>query len=132
MVLLAVGLAWWLFSSTPASAYAILSAAQSQAEEGPDRCYRVKADVPKWWGARNPLVKREWNTLVWTRGDRFRAVMRAPGHELVWGQDEQRNVWLVQSPSRGLTYSARRDAPQAYRGAFLSLPRCRTAYEVAF
>ena len=90
----------------------------------------MKADVPKWWGARNPLVKREWNTLVWTRATAFVPSCEHPGANSSGARTNSvMSGWC--KPSRGLT-DAHAETPPKLTVAFLSLPRCRTAYERLF
>jgi hypothetical protein len=104
-ILLAIVGTWWVLPPNQTSAYSILKATETEANSGIDRCYRLDAHVPQAWGRNNPLIRKGWETLVWTRGDRFCAIMKAPGRELIWGQDEKHNVWLVRDANLGLNYT---------------------------
>jgi hypothetical protein len=100
----AVGVAGYL-AITPdsANAYALVSAAESALSKQVDRCYRVESQLPKAWRA-NPFLSAGDETLVWTRGDRFRVTTNRGGREQVWGQDEQRRLWVVCNPKHGVQF----------------------------
>ncbi|MBI3837845.1 MAG: hypothetical protein HY288_07930 [Planctomycetia bacterium] len=91
-------------SPEPASAYAVVSAAQSAASKNVDRCYRIESDVPKAWLRGNPFLRVDTETLLWTRGDRFRVITTQDGKDFTWGQDEQRRVWVVCGLNQGLRF----------------------------
>ncbi len=104
-LLCVVSLLWFALYPTRTSAYAVLSAADSEISAGVDRCYRIEVDMPKAWRHRNPLLRQDWHTVVWTRGGCFRAVTTAPDAEIVWGRDERRNMWVIKNSSCGLLYA---------------------------
>jgi hypothetical protein len=120
---LAVGACLYLaFSPESAGAYALVRDAEEALGEAKDRCYRVSSDVPPAWLKSNPFLSAGDETLVFTRGDRFRVVTKDRGHEIAWGQDEQRNVWVVENGLLGFNFEPG-EAPQLLgrQRAFLSL-----------
>jgi hypothetical protein len=104
-VMLAVGVAWYVIAaSAPPNAYALVTAARSALARRADRCYRVESDVPKSWRRSNSLLRVDGETLLWTRGDRFRLVVDEGAEEFIWGQDEKGRVWLIRDSERGLVF----------------------------
>ena len=119
----AVGACLYLaLSPEPAGAYALVRDAEKALGEAKDRCYRVSSDVPPAWLKSNPFLNTGDETLVFTRGDRFRVVTKDRGHEISWGQDEQRFVWVVDNGLVGFRFEPG-EAPQLLgrQRAFLSL-----------
>jgi hypothetical protein len=116
-VLFATGVAWYVtLASAPPNAYAIVSAARTALARPVDRCYRVDSDVPKSWRRTNSLLRVDGDTLLWTRGDRFRMTTGQDGEEFVWGQDEQGRVWLICDAQRGLVFE-RNEVPPVLAAA---------------
>jgi hypothetical protein len=42
--------------------------------------------------------------LIWIRGNRFRVSTVSAGRQEVWGQDEQRRLWIVCGPHSGIRF----------------------------
>lgn len=100
----AVGVGGYLaVAPDSANAYALVSAAESALSKQLDRCYRVESKLAKAWRA-NPFLSAGDETLVWTRGDRFRVTTNHGGREQVWGQDEKRRLWVVCDPKHGVRF----------------------------
>ena len=119
----AVGACLYLaFSPEPAGAYALVRDAEQALGEPKDRCYRVSSDVPPAWLKSNPFLNTGDETFVFTRGDRFRVVTKDRDHELAWGQDEKRSVWVVDNGLVGFSFEPG-EAPQLLgrQRAYLSL-----------
>lgn len=110
------------FSPESAGAYALVRDAEQALGEAKDRCYRIASDVPPAWLKSNPFLNAGDETFVYTRGDRFRVVTKDRGHEIAWGQDEMRNVWVVDNGMVGFNFEPG-EAPQLLgrQRAFLSL-----------
>jgi hypothetical protein len=109
-------------SPESAGAYALVRDAEQALGEAKDRCYRVSSDVPQAWLRSNPFLSSGDETLVFTRGDRFRVVTKDHGREIAWGQDEKRNVWVVDNGLVGFNFE-QGEAPQLLgrQRAYLSL-----------
>ncbi|MBX3415687.1 MAG: hypothetical protein KF708_23585 [Pirellulales bacterium] len=119
-LLMAAGLAtYFAVSPVPASAYSIVESAHTALAPSADRCYRVDLEkLPSAWS----FLTDGDQTLVWTRGDRFRVTSSQHGHELVWGQDEQERTWVVFDKKFGLVYEKHEvPKPLAATFAYLSL-----------
>jgi hypothetical protein len=122
-IFLAVATCFYLvFSPEPAGAYALVRDAEQALGQAKDRCYRVSSDVPPAWLKSNPFLGSGDETLVFTRGDRFRVVTKDHGREIAWGQDEKRNVWVVDNGLVGFNFE-QGEAPQLLgrQRAYLSL-----------
>ena len=128
-VLVAGGVGWYLtLSPEPASAYALISGAQSALSTTADRCYLVESAVPKAWVRGNPILRADSHTVVWTRGDRFRVVTNREGRELTWGQDDERRLWVAYGLDRGMRYDHDEVPPMFARTrAYLGLDLRRLA-----
>lgn len=107
------------FSPAPASAYSIVESARTAMSPSVDRCYRVELEkLPSAWS----FLTGGDQTLVWTRGDRFRVTSSHQGKELIWGQDEQQRTWVVSDAWHGLVYEKNEIPKQlAATFAYLSL-----------
>ena len=109
----AVGVGGYLaVAPDSANAYALVSAAESALSKQVDRCYRVDSKLAKAWRG-NPFLSSGDETLVWTRGDRFRVATNRGGREQVWGQDEQRRLWVVCDPKHGVRFE-HDEVPQTF------------------
>jgi hypothetical protein len=121
-LVVACGMIWYLAAQPePASAFALLSAAETELARPIDRCYRVEAVMPKVWRRNNPWLRTDSPTLVWTRGDRYRVAARHDGHDVTWGQDHAQRLWIAVDGQPGMRYE--RDEvppmfarPRAYLG----------------
>ncbi len=78
----------------PASAYSLVTEAQTSLAKTTDRCYRVTSHLPRFWARRNPLLLTGEETLLWTHGDQFRVTTVTDRREYVWGQDEEFRFWF--------------------------------------
>jgi hypothetical protein len=104
-IVVACGLFWYLAAQPePASAFALVSGAETELTRPRDRCYRVESVMPKAWRKNNPWLATNEQTVVWTRGQQFRVVSRHDGRDVVWGQDHDRRLWIAVEGQPGLRY----------------------------
>ena len=116
------------FRSEPASAFAIVSQAETALARPADRCYRVETHVPKAWIHNFPFLDSGTETLIWTRGDRFRVTSHHGVRQFTWGQDERQRVWVVCDPQRGIQFNRDEIPPMFARTrAYLGLDVRRLA-----
>ena len=102
-LLMVMGLVGYLFvSTTPVKAYALVQSAQLALQSSPDREYRVSFDE----GYRLPFLNSVDEVQLWTRGDRYRVILRRGDKTILWGQDENRRLWVVAPPDKGLSFEA--------------------------
>lgn len=118
LVVAAAGV-YFALEPKPASAYSLVESVHSALSQPADRCYRVDMmKVPKAW----PVLTAGEQTLVWTRGDRFRVSTSTQGEDLVWGQDEQHRTWVVYDEQHGLLFEQNEIPPSlATTLSYLSL-----------
>jgi len=114
-LLVTAGIASYVtFSPTPANAYSIVESAHTALTPSADRCYRVEIEkVPVAWS----FLTEGDQTLVWTRGDRFRVTSSREGEEIVWGQDDRQRTWVVYDEKCGLIFD-QKELPQKLAGVF--------------
>ncbi|MEX2114067.1 MAG: hypothetical protein WD845_12825 [Pirellulales bacterium] len=109
-----LGLGGYLaLSPDQASAYALVRAAESKLGNNVDRCYRIETQVPKIWLRTSLFLHSGDETVLWTRGDRFQVTTTEGERRLVWGQDDQRRLWIVGEPQRGLQFE-RGEGPNTF------------------
>lgn len=111
-VFLAVGL-FGYFAVSPESveADAVVREAHEVLNKKVDRCYRVGAEVPKVWLNRNPMLSVGDESIVWSRGDRFRVETTLGNLKYVWGQDAGNTMWVVDAQGNGLRFKGK-EIPQ--------------------
>jgi len=129
-MLLTIGVISYLYlPPEPASAYALVTAAESELARKPvDRCYQVETLVPKAWRRGNPFLQDGDESRVWTRGDRFRVLTTEGGRQYQWGQDGQRRLWVVCDEQHALRFDRDEVPPMFARTrAYLGLDVRRLA-----
>ncbi len=95
LCLAVAGVLYFALAPERAGAYALVQAAHRKLSSGTDRCYRLDGKLPDGWVKGNPFLRLSRDTRVWTRGDRFRVSINEGEHPIAWGQDKDRNFWLV-------------------------------------
>ncbi len=85
----------------PANAASALRDLQAVHQSNIDRCYRVQyAPDPRFWDESNRLEGPS-NSILWTRGDRFRSDCTLADLRLKIGRAEDGSLWIVPSPEKG-------------------------------
>jgi hypothetical protein len=88
-------------SQSTASAAAVVQRALKVHAALLDRCYRVEVR-----GERDGASPPRWESLLWTRGDRFWNQLQSDGKTVAWGRDEAGGVWFALSPKVGARLAA--------------------------
>lgn len=107
---------YFALSPEPASAYALVRDAESMLSKKTDRCYRIETQVPKAWLKTSPFLQSGDETLLWTRGNRFCVTTVRGERKMVWGQDEQRRLWISGDEHLGLEFE-HDDVPSTFARA---------------
>lgn len=109
-----------LLTPKSVSAHEIVTSAHLALIEDLDRCYQVDpVKLPKAWSRGSVFMQVGDKGTVWTRGDRFRVQVSRSDQELLWGQDESKQIWGVVDSKRGLLFEQDEIAPKLRDALFL-------------
>jgi hypothetical protein len=102
-LLVVAGIAVYLsVSPAPVQAYSLLQSARAALAENVDREYEITFEPD----AGLPMLNSLDSARLWTRGDRFRVEFVRGNHHVLWGKDDQQQLWVLCSENKALSFES--------------------------